>query len=163
MRMVIPWPYFGHISIILPVCNVLFEYINNHKTHNHKQLILIGDALSVPVPGTKEILQRVQKERKCKIFFSFISQIWSFFNRFHKKMRLLTHLNDTIQSLISIQKTQHPKRQLGSVGHIPVVGEDIRVFNTCNLRKVLAAASYFKSVFCINFKVAMSLPILDIV
>ena len=25
--------------------------------HNHKQLIIIGDALSAPVLGTKEILQ----------------------------------------------------------------------------------------------------------
>ena len=53
LRREIPWPYFGHISIIIPVFTVLFEYINNHKIHNHKQLIIIGNALSVPVPGTK--------------------------------------------------------------------------------------------------------------
>lgn len=32
--------------------------IYNHKIHNYNnRLILIGDALCVPVPGTKEILQ----------------------------------------------------------------------------------------------------------
>lgn len=38
MRMVIPWPYFGHLFGILPDFVVLFEYINKCKIHNYRQL-----------------------------------------------------------------------------------------------------------------------------
>ena len=63
----IVWPYFCYITSF----TVLFEQINNHIFHNYKQLYLIESTLSVPVPGTKEILQVALNERKCKIFFFF--------------------------------------------------------------------------------------------
>ena len=46
-----------------------------------------------------------------------------------------------------IKESEHPKREFSTIGNIPIVGENIRVFNTCNLREVLAAATYFKGVF----------------
>ena len=46
-----------------------FGFANNCKDQNNKQLNLIGDNQGLPVPGTKEILQVTQNERKCKIFF----------------------------------------------------------------------------------------------
>ena len=36
MRMVIPWPPFGHLFDVLPDFVVLFEYTNNYKIHNYK-------------------------------------------------------------------------------------------------------------------------------
>ena len=47
---------------------------------------------------------------------------------------------------LSIQESQHPGGELGAIGHIPVVSEDVGVFYSSYLREVLAAAANLESV-----------------
>ena len=62
-----------------------------------------------------------------------------------------------------IQEPQHPEGELGAVGHVPVIGKDVRILHTCNLRKVLAATANFEGVFAINLEVALGLTVFHIV
>ena len=62
-----------------------------------------------------------------------------------------------------IQEPQHPEGEFGAVGHIPIVSEDVGIFNAGNLREVLAATANFEGVFAINLEVALSLTVFHIV
>ena len=60
-----------------------------------------------------------------------------------------------------IQKPQHPEGELGAIGHIPVVGEDVGVFHTGYLREPLAAAAYLEGEFAVHLEVALRLTIFN--
>jgi len=51
-----------------------------------------------------------------------------------------------------IQEPQHPEGEFGAVGHIPIVSEDVGIFNAGNLREVLAATTNFEGVFAHTLK-----------
>ena len=58
-----------------------------------------------------------------------------------------------------IKESKHPKREFGPIGHIPIIGEDIRVIHAGNLRKVLAATAYLKGIFRVNLEIALCLSV----
>ena len=62
-----------------------------------------------------------------------------------------------------IQEPQHPEGEFGAVGHVPVIGKDVRILHTCNLREVLTATANFEGVFAINLEVALGLTVFHIV
>ena len=64
-----PWPPFGHLFEELFCIGARIRYVKNINAYNNKQLLISRGAWGVPVPGTEEILQVVQNERKSKIFF----------------------------------------------------------------------------------------------
>ena len=74
--------------------------------------------------------------------------------------RSLSHRENTHNL---IQEPQHPEGELSAVGHVPVIGKDVRILHTCNLRKVLAATANFEGVFAINLEVALGLTVFHIV
>ena len=53
------------------------------------------------------------------------------------RLRLVISENSlgTVLSEFLIKESKHPKREFSTIGNIPIVGKNIRVFNTCNLRE----------------------------
>ena len=45
-----------------------------------------------------------------------------------------------------IKESEHPKRELGTVGDVPVVGKDVGILYTSNLREVLTSPVNLKGI-----------------
>ena len=58
-----------------------------------------------------------------------------------------------------IQEPQHLQGEFGTVGHIPVGGEDVGVFYVGNLREIFAATANLEGVFPIHLEVALRLAV----
>jgi len=100
-RIEYPWPYLVHILAIFLGGHILAiswpyfgstgkrYYIIIYKLHSklreYKLLDTVSNALGATVPGTKEILQVTQNERKCKIFFLLYSSFGHLLATFSRK------------------------------------------------------------------------------
>ena len=67
------------------------------------------------------------------------------------------------QMVILIEESQHPERELGTIGHIPVISEDIGILYASYLREVLTATANLEGVFGIDFEVTLCFAVLHIV
>ena len=59
----------------------------------------------------------------------------------------------------SIKKSEHPKRELGTVGDVPVVGKDVGILYTSNLLEVLTSPANLKGILGIHLEVALCLAV----
>ena len=66
---------------------------------------------------------------------------------------------DLHPTCVSNTGTPASKGELGTVGHIPVVGEDVGVFYVGNLREIFAATANLEGVFPIHLEVALRLAV----
>ena len=62
-----------------------------------------------------------------------------------------------------IKEPQHPEGELGTVGHIPVVGEDVGVFHSSYLREILAATANLEGIFPIHLEIALCLSVFHVI
>ena len=62
-----------------------------------------------------------------------------------------------------IQEPQHPEGELGTVGHIPIIGEDVGVFHSSYLREILAATANLEGIFPIHLEIALCLSVFHVI
>ena len=72
--------------------------------------------------------------------------------------RSLSHRENTHNL---IQEPQHPEGEFGAVGHVPVIGKDVRILHTCNLRQHAATAN-LEGKFAINLEIALRFAIFNV-
>ena len=61
------------------------------------------------------------------------------------------------KSTYLIQEPQHPEGKFGAIRHVPVIGKDVGILQTGNLREVFAATANLEGVFAVDLEVALSL------